>query len=82
MSDATPHSAPSLLSSRAAVAVLGLLAAGAGDLPRLLAAGRNVPDGPSGTPAPIRPGQKRLGRNAPCPCGSGRKFKRCHGKTA
>jgi len=20
-----------------------------------------------------------LGRNAPCPCGSGRKFKRCHG---
>ena len=21
----------------------------------------------------------RVGRNAPCPCGSGRKFKRCHG---
>jgi hypothetical protein len=22
---------------------------------------------------------RRLGRNAPCPCGSGKKFKRCHG---
>lgn len=21
----------------------------------------------------------RVGRNAPCPCGSGKKFKRCHG---
>jgi preprotein translocase subunit SecA len=21
----------------------------------------------------------RVGRNEPCPCGSGRKFKRCHG---
>ncbi|MCY4407052.1 MAG: SEC-C metal-binding domain-containing protein, partial [Rhodospirillaceae bacterium] len=24
----------------------------------------------------------RVGRNAPCPCGSGLKFKRCHGKLA
>lgn len=23
---------------------------------------------------------KKIGRNAPCPCGSGEKFKRCHGK--
>ena len=22
----------------------------------------------------------RAGRNDPCPCGSGRKFKRCHGR--
>ncbi|HEY5016437.1 MAG TPA: SEC-C metal-binding domain-containing protein [Streptosporangiaceae bacterium] len=21
----------------------------------------------------------KVGRNAPCPCGSGRKFKQCHG---
>ena len=27
----------------------------------------------------IRPGQK-VGRNDPCPCGSGRKYKQCHGK--
>ena len=25
-------------------------------------------------------GKKKVGRNAPCPCGSGRKYKRCHGK--
>jgi preprotein translocase subunit SecA len=24
----------------------------------------------------------KVGRNAPCPCGSGKKFKRCHGKVA
>src|SRR5687767_13358642 len=28
-----------------------------------------------------RPGQK-VGRNDPCPCGSGKKFKHCHGKLA
>ena len=25
----------------------------------------------------FRPGRRRTGRNAPCPCGSGKKFKRC-----
>ncbi len=25
------------------------------------------------------PGWERTGRNAPCPCGSGKKFKHCHG---
>jgi preprotein translocase subunit SecA len=24
----------------------------------------------------------RVGRNAPCPCGSGRKYKHCHGALA
>ena len=24
-------------------------------------------------------GQPRVGRNDPCPCGSGRKYKKCHG---
>ena len=27
----------------------------------------------------VRAGQK-IGRNDPCPCGSGRKYKHCHGK--
>ena len=27
----------------------------------------------------IRPTDK-IGRNSPCPCGSGKKYKRCHGK--
>jgi len=24
----------------------------------------------------------KVGRNEPCPCGSGRKYKNCHGKLA
>jgi SEC-C motif-containing protein len=30
-------------------------------------------------PAPFREAAKRPGRNEPCPCGSGKKFKHCHG---
>jgi len=26
--------------------------------------------------------EKKIGRNDPCPCGSGKKFKNCHGKDA
>ena len=29
-------------------------------------------------PQPIRNRQQRVGRNDPCPCGSGKKFKHCH----
>jgi preprotein translocase subunit SecA len=28
--------------------------------------------------APVKAGPK-VGRNDPCPCGSGKKFKKCHG---
>jgi preprotein translocase subunit SecA len=27
-------------------------------------------------------GMAKVGRNDPCPCGSGKKFKQCHGKLA
>jgi len=37
-------------------------------------------DGGSPTQQPIRVEQK-IGRNDPCPCGSGRKYKKCHGAT-
>jgi preprotein translocase subunit SecA len=30
-------------------------------------------------PAPLTSGP-RIGRNDPCPCGSGKKFKQCHGR--
>jgi preprotein translocase subunit SecA len=33
------------------------------------------------TPAPLRAGPK-VGRNDPCPCGSGKKYKSCHGALA
>ncbi|NND89358.1 MAG: preprotein translocase subunit SecA [Granulosicoccus sp.] len=29
---------------------------------------------------PVRRDMPKVGRNAPCPCGSGKKFKNCHGK--
>ena len=32
--------------------------------------------------APIRRGQPKVGRNDPCPCGSGKKYKKCCGRTA
>jgi preprotein translocase subunit SecA len=45
--------------------------------------GASSPSGPGHAPAvsPVRVGPK-IGRNDPCPCGSGRKFKACHGKDA
>ncbi|HEX9316978.1 MAG TPA: preprotein translocase subunit SecA, partial [Actinomycetota bacterium] len=32
-----------------------------------------------GGPAPASGDYEKVGRNAPCPCGSGRKYKKCHG---
>ena len=31
------------------------------------------------TPIPVHV-EKNVGRNDPCPCGSGKKYKNCHGK--
>ncbi len=33
-------------------------------------------------PEPIRNREKRVGRNDPCPCGSGKKYKKCCGRAA
>ena len=30
--------------------------------------------------ATIKRADKKVGRNEPCPCGSGKKYKHCHGK--
>jgi preprotein translocase subunit SecA len=38
--------------------------------------------GSGATPEPLAPfvrGERKVGRNEPCPCGSGKKFKQCHG---
>ena len=43
--------------------------------------GRSVLGGLRKTAAPAPKQASKAGRNAPCPCGSGRKFKRCCGKT-
>ena len=32
------------------------------------------------SPSPVKREGEKVGRNDPCPCGSGKKYKRCHGK--
>lgn len=39
-----------------------------------------VPTGGGGQREPIKRQQPKVGRNDPCPCGSGKKYKKCHGK--
>jgi uncharacterized protein YecA (UPF0149 family) len=38
------------------------------------------PDCDHGAPqGPVRNTEPKIGRNDPCPCGSGKKYKKCHG---
>jgi preprotein translocase subunit SecA len=37
-------------------------------------------DGEGAKPEPMRRDRPKVGRNDPCPCGSGKKYKKCHGK--
>ena len=47
--------------------------------PRQMMLSRGDGEGPEPVVTVRRDGDK-VGRNAPCPCGSGKKYKRCHGK--
>ena len=40
-----------------------------------------VMDLPNGLDGPVKMSQKKVYPNDPCPCGSGKKFKKCCGKT-
>jgi preprotein translocase subunit SecA len=37
---------------------------------------------PKEAPQPVKRQGKKVGRNDPCPCGSGKKYKKCHGAAA
>ena len=37
---------------------------------------------PKEAPAPVKRSGEKVGRNDPCPCGSGKKYKKCHGAAA
>ncbi|HWF60473.1 MAG TPA: preprotein translocase subunit SecA [Nitrospira sp.] len=39
----------------------------------------NRGDEPAAAPAPVHRADNKVGRNDPCPCGSGKKYKKCHG---
>ncbi len=46
------------------------------------AAENQLADGeqPEGSNQPVVRDERKVGRNEPCPCGSGKKYKQCHGK--
>ncbi|MFH1567466.1 MAG: SEC-C metal-binding domain-containing protein, partial [Gemmatimonadota bacterium] len=50
--------------------------AGRGSVPAAAPEGRGAPEPDPEVPSTAPPGP-RVGRNAPCPCGSGRKYKKC-----
>jgi preprotein translocase subunit SecA len=41
-----------------------------------------LPDEEAAKPQPFKRFGDKIGRNDPCPCGSGKKYKQCHGKLA
>jgi preprotein translocase subunit SecA len=47
--------------------------------PKVVGAGRGVTNLAAGTPNIGNVDFSNVGRNDPCPCGSGKKFKKCHG---
>ena len=77
------HASPqSVISGDAAPLGPEAAAASAGGPP---AGGGPMAAGPTAAPEPIAPvvrDGRKVGRNEPCPCGSGKKYKHCHGQLA
>ena len=42
----------------------------------------NADDSRQSTPETFVRQERKVGRNEPCPCGSGKKYKQCHGKVS
>lgn len=53
-----------------------------GDAARRAAAGGAMQRRTQGQSVTVRRTMPKVGRNDPCPCGSGKKYKQCHGKNA
>ena len=65
----------------AALAAGAATVAGAEGARRPLVARQVRPPAASAEPAaPMVRSEKKVGRNEPCPCGSGKKYKQCHGR--
>ena len=69
--EASPMPAPPMHSPAPEAPAFGFGGAGTGLKPA--ATSKEPP------PAPVHRDQPKVGRNDPCPCGSGKKFKKCHG---
>ena len=83
------RAAPITLSKPEATSVFG----GGGRAPAPASSALVAPEFGGGGPRPARTGgddviktvrreEPKVGRNDPCPCGSGRKYKKCHGQAA
>ena len=80
-SGGTSDGQPSALTEAAAAAAAGAPAAGAAataEQPPPEDPQQGRPQAPSGTV--VKSENEKLGRNDPCWCGSGKKFKNCHGR--
>jgi preprotein translocase subunit SecA len=52
---------------------------GGGSRPRAAAQTPAMPSPPLEPQGTFVRGERKIGRNEPCPCGSGKKYKHCHG---
>ena len=50
------------------------------DYEEALATGADEEGAPKPAAQPAQRATPKVGRNEPCPCGSGKKYKQCHGK--
>jgi preprotein translocase subunit SecA len=58
-----------------------MLATGGGAPPDAFGNAAAAPeDGARLAPQPVQHAGPKVGRNEPCPCGSGKKYKHCHGQ--
>ena len=62
-----------------AAAAGGGIAVGAGRVAPRGPAPPSPPPAQAEASAPFVRGERKVGRNEPCPCGSGKKYKHCHG---
>ena len=74
-----PSEAPSAL-AQAAAAAAGVPLAGAKPAAKPAAAPSGAGKPAAGTATLVRSAAEKTGRNAPCPCGSGKKYKLCCGR--
>jgi preprotein translocase subunit SecA len=78
--DLAPVRAAQMVFSHAQAAPVGAAAPAGGGAPAGAAAGTAV-EAAQPKQTPVR-AEEKVGRNDPCPCGSGKKYKKCHGLTA
>ena len=85
VAEATPE-APRLADVQYQKPEFDAQAALSGEDPEALAlAAQQLPSDPhpgavADTAVQVRRAEPKVGRNDPCPCGSGKKYKQCHGK--